>query len=334
MSLESGTYISSLVATNPTGSDDRSQGDDHIRLLKSTILNTFPAITGAVTPTHTELNYVDGVTSAIQTQLDAKLASSGYTAADVLAKLLTVDGAGSGLDADLLDGLSSTAYLKVSNNLSDVTAATARTNLGLVIGTDVLAPNGSAASLTSFPTLNQNTSGTAANATLAAAATALATPRNINGVAFDGTGNVTVTAAAETLTGSALPALSGAALTALTAANISAGTAGISITGNAATATKSTVPRSTTATTLAAGDVGKCVEVTTHIEVPNSTFAAGDAVSVFNNSASPVNITRSAGTQYKAGVDADDASIELAARGLATIWFSSATVWVVSGSVT
>jgi hypothetical protein len=42
------------------------------------------------------------------------------------------------------------------------TAANARTNLGLVIGTDVLAPNGSAASLTSFPTFNQNTTGSAA----------------------------------------------------------------------------------------------------------------------------------------------------------------------------
>jgi hypothetical protein len=45
------------------------------------------------------------------------------------------------------------------------TASGARTNLGLVIGTDVLAPNGSAASLTSFPTFNQNTTGTAANIT-------------------------------------------------------------------------------------------------------------------------------------------------------------------------
>ena len=41
------------------------------------------------------------------------------------------------------------------------TAAGARTNLGLVIGTDVLAPNGSAAALTGFPTLNQNTTGSA-----------------------------------------------------------------------------------------------------------------------------------------------------------------------------
>lgn len=35
---------------------------------------------------------------------------TGYTAADVLSKLLTVDGTGSGLDADLLDGLNSTAF--------------------------------------------------------------------------------------------------------------------------------------------------------------------------------------------------------------------------------
>ena len=45
------------------------------------------------------------------------------------------------------------------------TASGARTNLGLVIGTDVLSPSGSAASLTSFPTFNQNTTGTASNVT-------------------------------------------------------------------------------------------------------------------------------------------------------------------------
>ena len=78
MALETGTYISSLVATNPVGaSDPKSQGDDHLRLIKATILATFPNITGAVTPTHTELNYVDGVTSAIQTQLDAKVTPTG-----------------------------------------------------------------------------------------------------------------------------------------------------------------------------------------------------------------------------------------------------------------
>jgi len=60
--------------------------------------------------TSTEFDYLDGVTSNIQTQLNTKLASASYTAADVLAKIKTVDGAGSGLDADLLDGQSSAYY--------------------------------------------------------------------------------------------------------------------------------------------------------------------------------------------------------------------------------
>jgi hypothetical protein len=49
-------------------------------------------------------------------------------------------------------------------------------------------------------------SGAVANATLAAAATALVTPRAINGVNFDGTAPITVTAAAGTLTGATLAA--------------------------------------------------------------------------------------------------------------------------------
>lgn len=47
------------------------------------------------------------------------------------------------------------------------------------------------------PTLNQNTTGSAAT---------LTTPRNINGVAFNGSANITVTAAAGTLTGTTLNA--------------------------------------------------------------------------------------------------------------------------------
>ena len=71
------------------------------------------------------------------------------------------------------------------------TASGARTNLGLVIGTDVLAPNGSAASLTSFPTFNQNTTGTASNVTgivaVANGGTGTATPSLVAGT------NVTIT---------------------------------------------------------------------------------------------------------------------------------------------
>jgi len=42
------------------------------------------------------------------------ITTASYTASDVLSKLLTVDGASSGLDADLLDGISSAGFLQTS----------------------------------------------------------------------------------------------------------------------------------------------------------------------------------------------------------------------------
>lgn len=48
--------------------------------------------------------HVIGDVTGLQTALDAKLAASAYTAADVRTKLLTVDGIGSGIDADMVDG--------------------------------------------------------------------------------------------------------------------------------------------------------------------------------------------------------------------------------------
>jgi hypothetical protein len=67
-------YLDDLVATNPAAGDDVSEGDDHIRGIKNVLKTTFPNIDGAVTPTDTEINYVGGVTSAVQTQLDAPVA--------------------------------------------------------------------------------------------------------------------------------------------------------------------------------------------------------------------------------------------------------------------
>ena len=67
MALETGTFISDLVATNPTGSDPLAFADDHLRLVKSTIKASFPNITGAVTKTHAEINNaVDQAGTAVQ----------------------------------------------------------------------------------------------------------------------------------------------------------------------------------------------------------------------------------------------------------------------------
>jgi hypothetical protein len=92
----------------------------------------------------------------------------------------------------------------------------------------------------------------------------------------------------------------------------------------------------TAAYTLAVGDVGKVVGVGSggSIEIPDATFAAGDAVLVFNNTSSDVTITCTITTAYIAGTDADKATLTLATRGIASILFVSGTVCVVSGNVT
>jgi len=56
MALETSTYINGLVATNPTSSDNVGDGDNHIRLLKLVLKNSLPAVSGAITATHTVIN--------------------------------------------------------------------------------------------------------------------------------------------------------------------------------------------------------------------------------------------------------------------------------------
>ena len=113
MAIETFEFIDDLVAANPTATDNVSEGDDHLRGLKTTLKNTLPNITGAITATEAELNildgvtattaelnlidgvtattaelnYTDGVTSAIQTQLDAKLPLAGGTMTGAITTL-------------------------------------------------------------------------------------------------------------------------------------------------------------------------------------------------------------------------------------------------------
>ena len=53
MGLESATYIDELNSSNPATSDDVSQGDDHLRLIKSVLKTSFPSIDIAVNAIHT-----------------------------------------------------------------------------------------------------------------------------------------------------------------------------------------------------------------------------------------------------------------------------------------
>lgn len=56
MALETANTINQLVESNPLGTDNKSQGDDHIRLIKKTLRNTFPNITGPITVSEAAIN--------------------------------------------------------------------------------------------------------------------------------------------------------------------------------------------------------------------------------------------------------------------------------------
>lgn len=67
MGLETATFVSGLVATNPVGATDSiAQGDDHIRLVKSVLQATFPNASAAINPSPTEFNRLVGVTGPVE----------------------------------------------------------------------------------------------------------------------------------------------------------------------------------------------------------------------------------------------------------------------------
>lgn len=92
----------------------------------------------------------------------------------------------------------------------------------------------------------------------------------------------------------------------------------------------------TSSYTLATSDVGKYVQVGTSgsITIPTSTFSEGDAISLVNNTTGNITITCSAPTAYIAGTNTVKTSMTLATRGVATVFFISSTVCVVTGNVT
>lgn len=70
MALETVTYISDLVVTNPAHSDGLNAADAHLRAIKSAIKTTFPNITGAVTATQADINGFAASITALQTAVN------------------------------------------------------------------------------------------------------------------------------------------------------------------------------------------------------------------------------------------------------------------------
>ena len=103
----------------------------------SNLVDTAPEALNTLNELAAALGDDANFSTTISTQIGAKLDSSSYTAADVLAKIKTVDGSGSGLDADLLDGQHGSYYYSPANAPDptltlngDVSGSATFTNLG------------------------------------------------------------------------------------------------------------------------------------------------------------------------------------------------------------
>jgi len=83
-----------------------------------------------LTNTEVDTNFTN-----LNDEVGTKLASSAYTAADVLTKIKTVDGVGSGLDADLIDGLNTSATTPTATDKSSVVTRDSSGNIAAVAAT-------------------------------------------------------------------------------------------------------------------------------------------------------------------------------------------------------
>lgn len=79
MTVEIAQHPTQLNAALPPQSDIVREGAGHLRLLKTVVKTTFPNLGGAWNATQTEANYIVGVTSPIQAQINSKGAITGQT---------------------------------------------------------------------------------------------------------------------------------------------------------------------------------------------------------------------------------------------------------------
>jgi microcystin-dependent protein len=77
MGLEVAEFVGQLVSNWPLGTDRVREGDDHLRLLKRVLQNTFPNMNQAVTATPAQLNALPNDTSETLAAMSAHLVPRG-----------------------------------------------------------------------------------------------------------------------------------------------------------------------------------------------------------------------------------------------------------------
>lgn len=244
----------------------------------------------------------------------------------------TVAGARSALSVSATG--SDTTYSFRANNLSDLSSIpAARSNLGLVIGTDVPSVLGSGAA----GTWSINITGNASTATLAATAT------NVTGPVAIANGGTSASSAASARSNLGLVAVasSGSAadlttgniadarvpVTAVTQHQASITSIGASATINSVTIGYRYVPRRTSGFLN-----GECLAISAGVTLNTSDMSAGYCFSVYNDSGSSITITAGGGVTQRLAGSATTGNRTIAQRGIATIWCNSSSEAIFTGA--
>ena len=97
----------------------------------------------------------------------------------------------------------------------------------------------------------------------------------------------------------------------------------------------SQVPKNaqTSSYTLVKTDAGKCVSTNSGVTVPDAVFAAGDCVTIWNDSSSAITITQGTGFQLRKAGETSTGDVSLKNFGLATLWWNTGGTAVISGNL-
>jgi len=162
----------------------------------------------------------------LNTEVGTKLTATDYTASDVLTKIKTVDGVGSGLDADLLDGLNTsssdtsgnTVVTRSSGNFSanTITANLVGNITGNVTGNLTGSVTGNATNISGVVAINNGGTGATTD-------TAARTALGLGTMATQAANNVTITGGSVTLTTALAIASGGTAATSVNQARTNLG---------------------------------------------------------------------------------------------------------------
>ena len=85
--------------------------------------------------------------------------------------------------------------------------------------------------------------------------------------------------------------------------------------------------------TLLKTDSGQCISTNSAVTVPNAVFASGDAITVFNDSASAIALTQGSGLQLRKAGSSTTGNLSIKEFGLVTIWFNTGGTAIASGNL-